>query len=222
MFVAFQCPTEYGCTFSSTWQAVRLRISVNSNAHWHSAMLHFGLNYRLGTHLSRTRDQQSTSEFTIFLLTFFVFINITSNGVIVSRKLENSSVTSSTNSNSCDWCTRPIRTPTQHIIQNQYWSLQAQCLHFTPHNKFTPHYSQQVNSKLSNSIHNYKQKCVHAEYSTCMYNHTPSCDFLYLALMLGLDYIIKEYNSSLHNCNVATVDCSYILQLLQSNHHEAV
>jgi len=30
--------------------------------------------------------------------------------------------------------------------------------------------------------------------------------------------IIKEYNPSMHNCNVATVDCSYMFQSLQSTH----
>jgi hypothetical protein len=37
-----------------------------------------------------------------------------------------------------------------------------------------------------------------------------------------LVYIIKEYNLSVHNFNVAVVDCSYMFWLLQNNHHQAV
>ena len=33
---------------------------------------------------------------------------------------------------------------------------------------------------------------------------------------------MKEYNPSLHNFNLAIVDCSYMFRLLQSNHHQAV
>jgi len=35
-----------------------------------------------------------------------------------------------------------------------------------------------------------------------------------------LKYIIKEYNLSMHNFNVTVVHCSYMFQLLYSNHHQ--
>jgi len=35
-----------------------------------------------------------------------------------------------------------------------------------------------------------------------------------------LKYTIKEYNLSMHNFNVAVVKCSYMFQLLCSNHHQ--
>jgi len=37
-----------------------------------------------------------------------------------------------------------------------------------------------------------------------------------------LCYILKEYNPSMHNFNVAVVDCSCMFRLLQSNHHQTV
>jgi len=40
--------------------------------------------------------------------------------------------------------------------------------------------------------------------------------------MPSFDYIIKEHNPSTDNFKVATVDCIYVFQLLQSNHHETV
>ena len=37
-----------------------------------------------------------------------------------------------------------------------------------------------------------------------------------------LCYMLKEYNPSMHNFNVAIVDCNYMFQQLQSNHHQTV
>ena len=34
--------------------------------------------------------------------------------------------------------------------------------------------------------------------------------------------MIKEYNASMHNFNVAIVGCSYMFRLLKCNHHQAV
>jgi hypothetical protein len=42
----------------------------------------------------------------------------------------------------------------------------------------------------------------------------------YGILLVFLKYTIKEYNLSMHKFNVAVVDCSYMFQLLYSNHHQ--
>jgi len=34
--------------------------------------------------------------------------------------------------------------------------------------------------------------------------------------------MIKEYNPSMHNFNVAIVDCRYLFRLLENNHHQTV
>ena len=38
---------------------------------------------------------------------------------------------------------------------------------------------------------------------------------------LFLKHITKQYNPSMHNFNVTTVECSYIIRLLQSYYHQA-
>ena len=67
---------------------------------------------------------------------------------------------------------------------------------------------------VSVSVQSRLHECIFWMLCCVLQKHSDTCKLS--------EYVVKERNPSVCNCNVAAVNCDYVFRLFQSNHHRAV